>query len=294
MTQSPNSSAKTSPDKSTGRRPWLLVLIFRLLLLGVGGGLALILGIVLANFHPNPNPEKPLMLRVLERLDKKTSPASSNPSPTLVPDPTTNPPPLQLTPVQKQQIAATLAQLQGQLKALSDDVAALETQLGISSPNVTLEARMQAISLQLQGVAAPTQGASSAPNGSFKQVAALSQSLFQADDLKVTLPSDALFEQNNSILRLEAGLILDKIIADLHDYPSSTIRIAAHTDAAGEPNDNRELSFRRAKAVEQYLVRALGDQYRWLVIGYGGTRPLVANDTPANQQRNRRVEIAVN
>jgi outer membrane protein OmpA-like peptidoglycan-associated protein len=112
--------------------------------------------------------------------------------------------------------------------------------------------------------------------------------------LKVTLPSDVLFEQSNSVLRQEAGLILDKIVADLRNYPASTIRIGAHTDTQGEAEDNRELSFRRAKSVEQYLARTLGKQYRWLVVGYGETRPLVANDTNANEQRNRRVEIAVN
>jgi outer membrane protein OmpA-like peptidoglycan-associated protein len=99
--------------------------------------------------------------------------------------------------------------------------------------------------------------------------------------------------ENNSILRPEAGLILDKIVADLRDYPSSTIRIAAHSDTDGEAEDNRELSYRRAKAVEQYIASALGEKYRWLVVGYGETLPLVANDTSANQQRNRRVEIAV-
>lgn len=292
MTQSASSAAKTSPDKSTSRHPWLLILIFRLLLLGVGGGLALILGIVLANFYPNPNPEKPILLRVLERLDNKTPPTSPNPSPTLVPD-TTNPPP-QLTPVQRQQAQAQLTQLQAQLKALSDGILVLETQLGTSSPNENVEARMQAISLQLQGVTPPSSNASSVVNGGANQPAGVSKSLFQGDKLKVTLPSDVLFEESNSILRSEAGLILDKIVTDLRNYPSSTIRIAAHTDATGEPEDNRELSFRRAKAVEQYFASALGKQYRWLVVGYGETRPLVANDSDADQQRNRRVEIAVN
>jgi outer membrane protein OmpA-like peptidoglycan-associated protein len=115
----------------------------------------------------------------------------------------------------------------------------------------------------------------------------------QPGKLKVTLPSDLLFEPSNSILRSEASLILDKIVADLRTYPSSTIRIAAHTDATGEAEDERELSFRRAKAVEQYLANALGTQYRWLTVGYGQIRPLVPNTTVSNQQRNRRVEIAV-
>lgn len=73
VTQSTRSATKTAPKPSTTRSWWLLVLIFRLLLLGVGGGLALIGGIVLANTYPNPNPEKPLLLKVLEALDKKTS-----------------------------------------------------------------------------------------------------------------------------------------------------------------------------------------------------------------------------
>jgi outer membrane protein OmpA-like peptidoglycan-associated protein len=117
--------------------------------------------------------------------------------------------------------------------------------------------------------------------------------LVQSGKLKVTLPSDLLFEENNSILRSEASLILDKIVADLRSYPASTILIAAHTDATAATEDNRELSFRRAKAVEQYLAKTLGNQYRWLTVGYGETRPLVPNDTPADKQRNRRVEIAV-
>jgi outer membrane protein OmpA-like peptidoglycan-associated protein len=37
----------------------------------------------------------------------------------------------------------------------------------------------------------------------------------------------------------------------------------------------------------------LGTQYRWLTVGYGQTSPLVPNTTVSNQQRNRRVEIAV-
>ncbi|MCA1994540.1 MAG: OmpA family protein [Coleofasciculus sp. S288] len=295
MSQSSSSTAKTSPDQSTPRSPWLLVLIFRLLLLGVGGGLALIAGILLAYFYPAPNPEKPLLLKVLERLDTKppaTSPGSPSPAP--VSSLTTTSSPLQLTPVQQQQAQAQLTQLQAQLKAVSDGVVTLEAQLGTSRPNESLEARLNALSLQLQGLPAPSADASEVSSRSANQLASSSDSLIQGDKLKVTLPSDVLFEESNSILRPEAGLILDKIVADLRDYPSSTIRIAAHTDASLEAEENRELSFRRAQAVQQYLARALGDEYRWLVAGYGGIRPLVANDTAPNQQRNRRIEIAVN
>jgi outer membrane protein OmpA-like peptidoglycan-associated protein len=250
------------------------------------------LGILFANVYSNPSPEKPLLIKLLERLENKTPVTSPDTSPTVAPSTTNSS--LQLTPVQQQQAQAELTQLQNQFRALSDAVAALESQLGIRGSNESLETRLQAIALQIQGVPAASSNAQSLGRVSANQIGASSVSIVQSDKLKVTLPSDLLFEESNSILRSEAGLILDKIVADLRKYPSSTIRIGAHTDSNGEGEDNRELSFRRAKAVEQYFANALDAQYRWLVVGYGGTRPLVANDTAPNEQRNRRIEIAVN
>ncbi|HAX87718.1 MAG TPA: cell envelope biogenesis protein OmpA [Cyanobacteria bacterium UBA11370] len=284
-------SSKSIPAPSTSSRPWLLIFIFRLLLLGVGGGLALLVGIVLGAMYPSPNPEPPLLLKILPYFGARTPGVSLKSSPTAVSESVASP--VDLTPVQRQQAQAQLNQLQGQMKVLSEQVATLENQLGSSRPNESVEKRLQAIALQLQGVKPPNSNSASPGNNTTNQTAISSDSQLLTDKLKVTLPSDVLFDGKNSLLRPEAGLILDKIIADLRNYPSSTIRITAHTDAAGEVEDNRELSFRRAKALEQYFGRALGEQYRWLVVGYGETRPLVANDTEANLQRNRRIEIAV-
>lgn len=291
MTQSTSSAGKTSPDQSTSRYPWLLILIFRVLLLAVGGGIALIAGIVFANFYPNPNPEKPLLIKVLEGFDKPTPTTSPNASPTFKSQ-ASNPP--SLTSVQKQAVAAQLTQLQGQLRGISNSVAALETQLGSTHAQEPIEVRLQALSLELEGSSAPSSNALSSENNSTNQVATVSAPPSQTNKLKATLPSDILFEQSNSILRPEANLILDKVIALLRNYPSSTIRVAAHTDASYQTEDDQELAFRRAKAVEQYLVRSLGNQFRWLVIGYGSAHPVSANNTNTNQQRDRCVEIAVN
>lgn len=291
MTQSPSSATTTSRDQSTARHPWFLILIFRLLLLGVGGGLALLLGIVLANVYPKPDPEKPLILKILERVEQKApapppqlgqtkNSASSSSTP-------------QLTPVQRQQIAAKLNQLEAQFKSMNEAATTLEAQLGINRPDETMEGRLQAIAIQLQGVSSPRTNTQSRGNSTANQLTPVSDAASPTEKFKVTLPSDLLFEDNNSVLRSQASLILDKIITDLRGYPSSTIRIAVHTEASSNNDTNRELSFRRAKSVQQYLASALGDQYRWLVTGYGGTQPLVANDTTANQQRNRRIEIAV-
>lgn len=290
MKKSASSAAKTTPEKQPRKQPWILILIFRLLLLGVGGSLAMILGIVFANVYPAPKPEKPLMFKLLDRLDNKPKVRSPNSSPIIVPE--EDKPSPEISPGQKQQAQAKVTKLQAQLKELNEEVANLETQLGTSRPNEDLEARLQAIAQQLQGSQSSNADASPSPNDSTNQVTAASESV-NAGKLKVTLPSDLLFEESKTLLRSDASAILDKIVADLRNYPGSTIRIAAHTDTAREVEENRELSFRRAKAVEQYLSNALGSQYRWLAVGYGNSRPLVTNDSIPNQQRNRRVEIAV-
>jgi outer membrane protein OmpA-like peptidoglycan-associated protein len=291
VNQPKSSATKTSHDKSTTRSWWLLVLIFRLLLLAVGGGVALLSGILLAYFYPNPNPEKPLILRMLERIDKNTIIPSVGANPRTVPVASNSP--TKLTSTQRQQAQAQLNQLQAQLRLMNEAVKSLENQLGTSHPNETLEARMQAIAMQLEGISPSTQDTQAVGNTNSNQALPVSDSLSSTNKFKVTLPSDLLFEQDNSILRPEAGLILDKIVSDLRSYPSNTIRIAAHTDDDDSADANQELTFRRAKAVQQYLISALGDRYRWIVLGYGGTHPLVTNDTDANRQRNRRVEIAI-
>jgi len=290
VSKSSNSAAKTSPKQSTSRSPWFLIFIFRLLLLVVGGSSALILGIVLANIYPNPNPQKPLLPRMLDTLAGQAPATSPSSSPTQVINPVQEP--LQLTPSAKEQAETRLRQLQEQQTALRESIGVLEQQIGTSRPSEPTEVRLQALSRQLQDGNASNLDVSS--QGSITSPASkVSEVVFPTDKLKVTLPSDILFEENDSVLRSEASLLLDKIVADLRDYPGATIYIAVHTDALGEAQQNRELSFRRAQAVEQYFKRTLGNQYRWLVVGYGETRPLVAEDTDANQQRNRRVEIAV-
>ncbi|EGJ33341.1 MAG: OmpA family protein [Moorea sp. SIO1G6] len=286
MTQPATSNTNTRPETSISILNCLLILIFRLLLLGVGSGLAVIFGIVVANAYPNPNPEKPLILKLLEHLDNKGESTFFNFS--SIREPTEANPLKQLTPVQRVQLKAQLSELDKRMKRLSEDVTMLETQLGTSGGNESLERRIQAITLLLKEPSTPSSNAPLVGNSNGNRLAALA-----ADKLKVTLPSDILFEESKSTLRPEAGLILDKIVTDLQAYPSSTIRIAIHTDNPREAKENRNLSFERAKAVQQYLSSALDDSYRWLIIGYGETRPLVANDTEVNQQRNRRVEIAV-
>lgn len=71
------------------------------------------------------------------------------------------------------------------------------------------------------------------------------------------------------------------------------MRVEGHTDDRGADAANLALSQRRAEAVMKYLVNKGVAQSRLEAAGFGETRPLVKNDTPANQAKNRRVEFVI-
>jgi outer membrane protein OmpA-like peptidoglycan-associated protein len=79
----------------------------------------------------------------------------------------------------------------------------------------------------------------------------------------------------------------------LVENPSVIIRINGHTDNAGDPTLNKQLSLERAGSVRDFLV-SRGVKFENLRIsGWGGTRPIASNATEAGRAKNRRVELAV-
>ncbi len=67
--------------------------------------------------------------------------------------------------------------------------------------------------------------------------------------------------------------------------------IGGHTDNVGLPENNLSLSQERAISVVAYLVRKGVPPDALTAKGYGDSKPVAANDTPENKQRNRRVEF---
>jgi outer membrane protein OmpA-like peptidoglycan-associated protein len=75
--------------------------------------------------------------------------------------------------------------------------------------------------------------------------------------------------------------------------PNSLITIVGHTDSSGSDAVNNPLSLNRAASVRDYLSNRGVALSRITIDGRGSREPLVANDTPANKAKNRRVEIFV-
>jgi outer membrane protein OmpA-like peptidoglycan-associated protein len=69
------------------------------------------------------------------------------------------------------------------------------------------------------------------------------------------------------------------------------VQISGHTDDNGTDEHNLDLSRRRAEAVLDYLVAHGEDPERFVVIGYGESRPVADNGTPEGEARNRRIEF---
>lgn len=255
-------------------------LLFRLLLLGVGGSLAAIAGVLLAIAYPQPNSNTPLVVRVWNLLQAKSQEINKNLAKTS--DSPEALPSVSLAREEKQQLQNQLNSLKREYNSLRDRAREVENRLSLKSSDSDLPERLEAIDQTLRQATTLVGGTA----------ISLENNTSATNQVKVTLPADVLFTPQNTLSK-DAGLILDTVLTDLRRYPGSTLRIAVHSDATQNPQESQERSFRQAGILKEYLQGRLGDNYRWVTVGYGQSRPLVANDTETNRQRNRRVEISI-
>jgi outer membrane protein OmpA-like peptidoglycan-associated protein len=71
------------------------------------------------------------------------------------------------------------------------------------------------------------------------------------------------------------------------------MEISGHTDNAGKPEKNKDLSQRRAESVKRYFVEKGIAQDRLIGKGYGDEKPIADNKKKAGKKKNRRVEFKV-
>ena len=121
-----------------------------------------------------------------------------------------------------------------------------------------------------------------------------------AQEIRVELSADVLFDFDEHDLRSEAFPTLRKVGELLESYPGSPVEIEGHTDSIGGDAYNQKLSESRAGSVKGWLVQNAGaDPARISIRGWGETKPVAPNtrpdgsDDPAGRQKNRRVEIAI-
>jgi outer membrane protein OmpA-like peptidoglycan-associated protein len=104
---------------------------------------------------------------------------------------------------------------------------------------------------------------------------------------------DVLFDFGKYDLRPEAREKLAKLSGIVLAHNGLNLAIEGYTDNIGTDEVNQTLSEKRAESVRSYLVEQGLGSPNVTAQGFGKSNPVVENTTPANRQRNRRVEIVV-
>ena len=121
-----------------------------------------------------------------------------------------------------------------------------------------------------------------------------------AQEIKIELSADVLFDFDKFDLKAQATDSLMKVAAVIKAYPKAPLLIEGHTDGKGAHAYNVSLSEKRAAAVKTWLVQNAGvDPARIATSGWGETKPVAPNtlpngaDNPEGRQKNRRVDITL-
>lgn len=113
------------------------------------------------------------------------------------------------------------------------------------------------------------------------------------EGLVVTFDSGLLFDFDSDRLRDASKENLDNLAKSLSSFGDSKLLLVGHTDNQGSDAYNLDLSRRRAAAVASYLISHGVPSTRIATSGKGETEPIAPNDTDADRQKNRRVEVAI-
>ncbi len=102
---------------------------------------------------------------------------------------------------------------------------------------------------------------------------------------------DVLFPINSFVLNRQAVQLLDSFVKKINNYKVDSVIVNGHTDATGNNDYNKELSWRRANSVAAFLEQSI--KLKVISRGLGSEFPVADNRTTVGKQRNRRVEIFI-
>jgi outer membrane beta-barrel protein len=114
-------------------------------------------------------------------------------------------------------------------------------------------------------------------------------------EVKFIILEEEHFDFDKSTLTAKGVEVMERNVQVFKDNPEMKVRIAGYASASGTEEYNQKLSERRAKTVQDYLIKEGGiAPGRMTTIGYGETRPEVYEPIPTDieskaAKANRRV-----
>lgn len=183
------------------------------------------------------------------------------------------------------------ASLEANLAARSRDLSQLEGQLdSLDARLAELEQREAAVTAELRE--------RQRRERRLREVRAV----YTPEEAEVLLGEDRLivrlvgltFESGSDEIRPQNFSLLTKVQTVIREFPDADITVEGHTDAVGNEATNQALSRRRAIAVREYLLANMVlSADRITAVGYGESRPIAPNETPAGREKNRRIEVTL-
>jgi len=100
------------------------------------------------------------------------------------------------------------------------------------------------------------------------------------------------FRSGSAVLPPESFATLDRVAQAIELFADRRVTIEGHTDSMGNDDSNRILSERRANAVFEHLRQRIEKRpVSMTAVGRGESRPIASNETAADRERNRRIEV---
>jgi OmpA-OmpF porin, OOP family len=111
---------------------------------------------------------------------------------------------------------------------------------------------------------------------------------------KIVILDQVYFLTDQDIILPESRPLLEEVALQLRAHPEvRRLVVEAHTDARATDAYNFDLSRRRAASVVRFLRDSGIAANRLCSVGYGCSRPVVANDSESDMALNRRVEFNI-
>ncbi len=120
----------------------------------------------------------------------------------------------------------------------------------------------------------------------------------EGENVVITLGERILFDTARAELREDAHETLNRLAEIIVQHPEREIRIEGHADSrayvGNRFQDNLDLAANRAMTVFRHFMDETDlEPDRMGATTFGEFKPLVPNTSPANMQKNRRVEIVL-
>ena len=113
-------------------------------------------------------------------------------------------------------------------------------------------------------------------------------------DSRILISERIYFDFDADTIRSVSLPLLDEVAEVIGRLPRNRrIRVDGYSDSEGVDEYNLDLSYRRARAVVEYLASRGVPRERLEYRGYGEVNPVAPNDSPEGRALNRRVEFTI-